>query len=219
MVDKFLGWTLNLYQLQLNPRKGKQHVGVGKGNVGKLLIALYTTGDFIKLFENSKVPAVMEVWLMFHVSIHLWWWSPYPEVVYLKLVEVNFVQLSFELSLKNGQLTFMLVFIFFSMKCFCMIQVNTTWYTIRPISKHIILNIGKELFFNQKSCCRFLTFFYSQFSSNYPSVIEMFTLLTYRSRQEYVELLLSDLCKYYSYGKFLMEKFMDLFPINEVTEL
>lgn len=47
----------------------------------------------------------------------------------------------------------------------------------------------------------------------------MFTLLTYRSRQEYVELLLSDLCKYYSYGKFLMEKFMDLFPINEVTEL
>lgn len=47
----------------------------------------------------------------------------------------------------------------------------------------------------------------------------MFTLLTYRSRQEYVELLRSDLCKYYSYGKFLMEKFMDLFPINEVTEL
>lgn len=39
-----------------------------------------------------------------------------------------------------------------------------------------------------------------------------------RSRQEYVELLLSDLCKYYSYGKFLMEKFMDLFPINELVE-
>ncbi|PFX23486.1 putative ribosomal RNA methyltransferase NOP2 [Stylophora pistillata] len=37
-----------------------------------------------------------------------------------------------------------------------------------------------------------------------------------RSRQEYVELLLSDLCNYYSYGKFLMEKFMDLFPINEL---
>lgn len=39
-----------------------------------------------------------------------------------------------------------------------------------------------------------------------------------RSRQEYVELLLSDLCNYYSYGKFLMEKFMDLFPINELVE-
>lgn len=36
-------------------------MGVGKGNVGKLLIALYTNGDFIKLFENSKVPAVREV--------------------------------------------------------------------------------------------------------------------------------------------------------------
>jgi len=37
-----------------------------------------------------------------------------------------------------------------------------------------------------------------------------------RSRQEYLDLLLNDLCKYYSYGKFLMEKFMDLFPLNEV---
>ncbi|XP_020614071.1 probable 28S rRNA (cytosine-C(5))-methyltransferase isoform X2 [Orbicella faveolata] len=39
-----------------------------------------------------------------------------------------------------------------------------------------------------------------------------------RSRQEYLDLLLNDLCKYYSYGKFLMEKFMDLFPLNELLE-
>lgn len=39
-----------------------------------------------------------------------------------------------------------------------------------------------------------------------------------RSRQEYLDLLLNDLCKYYSYGKFLMEKFMNLFPLNELLE-
>lgn len=39
-----------------------------------------------------------------------------------------------------------------------------------------------------------------------------------RSRQEYVDLLLNDLCKYYSYGRFLMEKFVELFPLNELIE-
>ncbi|XP_073246286.1 28S rRNA (cytosine-C(5))-methyltransferase-like isoform X1 [Porites lutea] len=39
-----------------------------------------------------------------------------------------------------------------------------------------------------------------------------------RSRQEYIELLLNDLCTYYSYGKFLMEKFVELFPLNELLE-
>lgn len=39
-----------------------------------------------------------------------------------------------------------------------------------------------------------------------------------RSRQEYIDLLLSDLCKYYSYEKYLMEKFVELFPLNELLE-
>ena len=43
-------------------------------------------------------------------------------------------------------------------------------------------------------------------------------LLNYRSRHEYMDLLLNDLCKYYSYEKFLMGKFMELFPINEVID-
>lgn len=39
-----------------------------------------------------------------------------------------------------------------------------------------------------------------------------------RSRQEYVDLLRKDLCLYYSYNEFLMEKFMQIFPINELME-
>ena len=46
----------------------------------------------------------------------------------------------------------------------------------------------------------------------------MFSLFNCRSRQEYIELLLNDLCTYYSYGKFLMEKFVELFPLNEVKQ-
>ena len=37
-----------------------------------------------------------------------------------------------------------------------------------------------------------------------------------RSRKEYVDLLVADLCSYYSYEKFLMQKFFELFPLNEV---
>ena len=46
----------------------------------------------------------------------------------------------------------------------------------------------------------------------------MYSLFNCRSRQEYIELLLNDLCTYYSYGKFLMEKLVELFPLNEVKQ-
>lgn len=39
-----------------------------------------------------------------------------------------------------------------------------------------------------------------------------------RTRNEYVQLLRSDLCTYYSYNEFLMEKLMDIFPLNELME-
>ncbi|XP_065338250.1 uncharacterized protein LOC135938513 isoform X2 [Cloeon dipterum] len=39
-----------------------------------------------------------------------------------------------------------------------------------------------------------------------------------RSRKEYLELLLKDLCLYYSYNEFLMEKLMDIFPLSELME-
>lgn len=38
------------------------------------------------------------------------------------------------------------------------------------------------------------------------------------SRQDYVDLLRKDLCIYYSYNEFLMEKFMQLFPLSELLE-
>lgn len=38
----------------------------------------------------------------------------------------------------------------------------------------------------------------------------------FRSRQEYTELLLKDLCTYFSYNKFLMEKVMHLFPLEDL---
>lgn len=39
-----------------------------------------------------------------------------------------------------------------------------------------------------------------------------------RSRCEYTDLLLKDLCTYYSYNEFLMEKLMELFPLSELVE-
>lgn len=39
-----------------------------------------------------------------------------------------------------------------------------------------------------------------------------------RSRSDYLELLKKDLCTYYSYNEFLMEKFMQLFPHSELLE-
>lgn len=39
-----------------------------------------------------------------------------------------------------------------------------------------------------------------------------------RSRAEYIELFRKDLCTYYSYNEFLMEKLMEIFPINELME-
>ena len=39
-----------------------------------------------------------------------------------------------------------------------------------------------------------------------------------RSRSEYIDLLKSDLCTYYSYNEFLMEKLMNLFPLSELLE-
>lgn len=38
------------------------------------------------------------------------------------------------------------------------------------------------------------------------------------SRAEYLEFLRNDLCTYYSYNEFLMEKFMQLFPLSELLE-
>lgn len=40
----------------------------------------------------------------------------------------------------------------------------------------------------------------------------------HRTRSEYVQLLRADLCTYYSYNEFLMEKLMDIFPLNELME-
>lgn len=40
-----------------------------------------------------------------------------------------------------------------------------------------------------------------------------------RSRSEYTELLRQDLCIYYSYNHFLMEKLMQIFPLDELLEL
>lgn len=39
-----------------------------------------------------------------------------------------------------------------------------------------------------------------------------------RSRSEYIELLRRDLCSYYSYNDFLMEKLMQMFPLDELLE-
>ncbi|XP_021933349.1 probable 28S rRNA (cytosine-C(5))-methyltransferase isoform X2 [Zootermopsis nevadensis] len=39
-----------------------------------------------------------------------------------------------------------------------------------------------------------------------------------RSRSEYIELLQKDLCTYYSYNRFLMERLMQLFPLSELLE-
>jgi ribosomal RNA methyltransferase Nop2 len=39
-----------------------------------------------------------------------------------------------------------------------------------------------------------------------------------RSRKEYLDLLKQDLCNYYSYNDFLMNKLIDLFPLAEVKE-
>lgn len=39
-----------------------------------------------------------------------------------------------------------------------------------------------------------------------------------RPRSEYVELLRTDLCMYFSYNTFLMEKLMQIFPLNELLE-
>ena len=39
-----------------------------------------------------------------------------------------------------------------------------------------------------------------------------------RSRSEYTDLLQKDLCTYYSYNEFLMERLMQLFPLSELLE-
>ena len=49
----------------------------------------------------------------------------------------------------------------------------------------------------------------------YRAQTEVTTLLC-RSRKDYMDQLRRDLCAYYSYNEFLMEKFMDLFP-HEVS--
>jgi ribosomal RNA methyltransferase Nop2 len=40
-----------------------------------------------------------------------------------------------------------------------------------------------------------------------------------RTRKDYLDLLKQDLCNYYSYNDFLMEKLIDLFPLAEVGEI
>ncbi|XP_046734778.1 probable 28S rRNA (cytosine(4447)-C(5))-methyltransferase [Diprion similis] len=39
-----------------------------------------------------------------------------------------------------------------------------------------------------------------------------------RARKEYIDLLRTDLCMYFSYNDFLMEKLMQIFPLNELLE-
>lgn len=39
-----------------------------------------------------------------------------------------------------------------------------------------------------------------------------------RSRQDYTELLLKDLCIYYGYNECMMERFMHLFPLSELID-
>lgn len=39
-----------------------------------------------------------------------------------------------------------------------------------------------------------------------------------RSRKDYIDLLRQDLCNYYSYNDFLMNKLIDLFPLAEVMK-
>ena len=39
------------------------------------------------------------------------------------------------------------------------------------------------------------------------------------SREEYLERLRKDLCNYYNYNEFMMEKFMQMFPLQEITEV
>lgn len=38
-----------------------------------------------------------------------------------------------------------------------------------------------------------------------------------KERAEYISLLKKDLCTYYSYNSFLIEKLLDLFPLSEVS--
>lgn len=40
-----------------------------------------------------------------------------------------------------------------------------------------------------------------------------------KERSEYLLLLKSDLCTYYSYNDYLMGKLMDLFPLSEVSDV
>ena len=40
-----------------------------------------------------------------------------------------------------------------------------------------------------------------------------------KERSEYISLLKQDLCTYYSYNTFLIEKLMDIFPLSEVGVL
>lgn len=42
--------------------------------------------------------------------------------------------------------------------------------------------------------------------------------LNFRSRTEYIDLLRTDLCTYFSYNSFLMEKLMQVFPITNLME-
>lgn len=43
-------------------------------------------------------------------------------------------------------------------------------------------------------------------------------ILHFRSRSEYLNLLQHDLCTYYSYNNFLLEKLMQMFPLDELLE-
>ena len=42
-------------------------------------------------------------------------------------------------------------------------------------------------------------------------------MCNFRSRAEYTDLLKKDLCMYYGYGDFMMQKLLDLFPLSEVS--
>lgn len=71
----------------------------------------------------------------------------------------------------------------------------------------LLVGFWKAFFFHSCPPCQYLD----------KLVRKMVNIIRYchcRSRQDYVNQLCKDLCTYYGYNQFLMEKFMDLFPLE-----
>lgn len=66
-------------------------------------------------------------------------------------------------------------------------------------------------------------FVQSLFAGSYCTILKkknnnpiIYTLSIFRSRQEYIALLRKDLCTYFSYNEFLMERIMNIFSLDEI---